>query len=183
MFILAIPVLHSSGAWIATAGGAYLAGTLSSTWIGSFILGNATLLSWLGLGSAVSVLGASGAFMTSAAVGVGVAAYAAAAAVVLAGAGLLYSSWAFLTMALGRGLEAVGLLGVAEFLGIAPVRTYFGLRIEQWIYVGISVLFAFLLFMLYRRTFGQLNVERVRGGLRPIGVFQLWRELRNFGRA
>jgi hypothetical protein len=49
--VIAIPVLHSSGAWIASTGAAgYIAGTLSSTWIGAFVLGNGTLLSSLGSG-------------------------------------------------------------------------------------------------------------------------------------
>ena len=50
---IAVPLIHSSGAWIAsTAAGGYLTGTLSSTWIGAFVLGNASLLSGLGLVSA-----------------------------------------------------------------------------------------------------------------------------------
>ena len=48
--LLAIPVLHSSGAWIAsTAAGGYLAGTLSSTWLGAFVLGNSAWLGSIGL--------------------------------------------------------------------------------------------------------------------------------------
>jgi len=60
---IAVPLLHSSGAWIAstTAGGPCVAGTLSSTWIGAFIAGNAGLLSGLGITSAVGVLAAMGA--------------------------------------------------------------------------------------------------------------------------
>ena len=59
LFAIAIPVLHSSGAWIAsTAAGGYVAGTLSSTWIGAFILGNSSLLSGLGLVSAAGTGGA-----------------------------------------------------------------------------------------------------------------------------
>jgi len=55
---LAIPVLHSSGGWIAATGGSYLAGTLSSTWIGAFVLGNVGILTKLGLISAASVYAA-----------------------------------------------------------------------------------------------------------------------------
>ena len=40
MVLLAIPVIHSSGAWIAASGGSYIAGTLASTWVGSFVAAN-----------------------------------------------------------------------------------------------------------------------------------------------
>ena len=42
--LLAVPVLHSSGAFIAYSGTGYLAGTLSSSWLGAFVLGNSGLL-------------------------------------------------------------------------------------------------------------------------------------------
>jgi hypothetical protein len=51
---VAIPVLHSSGGWIAATGGSYIAGTLSTTWIGAFVLGNAGFLAKIGLISAAS---------------------------------------------------------------------------------------------------------------------------------
>ncbi len=92
LIALAVPVLHSSGAWIAYAGSGYLAGTLSSSWVGAFILGNAGLLSSLGLISAAGVAGASGLLTT---IGTGAA------------------------LTLGKGLTAVGLGGVASWLGIA----------------------------------------------------------------
>ena len=60
LFAVAIPVLHSSGAWIAYAGSGYLAGTLSASWTGAFILGNAAWLSSLGIVSAASIAAASG---------------------------------------------------------------------------------------------------------------------------
>lgn len=42
--VLDIPVLHSSGAWIAsTAAGGYVDSTLSSTWLGAFLLKNRRL--------------------------------------------------------------------------------------------------------------------------------------------
>ena len=53
---LAIPVLHSSGAFIAYSGTGYLAGTLSSTWLGAFVMGNAGLLA----GSSALTAGAVG---------------------------------------------------------------------------------------------------------------------------
>lgn len=47
--VIAVPIIHSSGAWIAsTAAGGYVSGTLSSTWIGSFVLGNSGILGALG---------------------------------------------------------------------------------------------------------------------------------------
>lgn len=70
--------------------GGYVAGTLSSTWIGAFIAGNAAILSGLGITSAAGVLAAMGGGLSS------------------AGA------------ALGSGLSAIGLSGVAQSLGLAP---------------------------------------------------------------
>ncbi len=75
LLAVAIPVLHSSGAWIAsTAASGYIAGTLSSTWIGAFVLGNSGLLASLGLVSAAGVYGALGgltALASSTALGIG----------------------------------------------------------------------------------------------------------------
>lgn len=72
---LAIPVMHSSGAWIAsTPASIYIAGTLSSTWIGAFVLGNSTLLCSFGLVSAAGIFGAGSglaALSASAAAGIG----------------------------------------------------------------------------------------------------------------
>lgn len=45
--LIAIPVIHSSGAWIAANSTGYLAGTLSSTWIASFFLANTNFLAGL----------------------------------------------------------------------------------------------------------------------------------------
>jgi hypothetical protein len=64
--LLALPVIHSAGGWIASAGGSYIAGTLSSTWAGAFIAGNSGILTSLGLGAA----------------GIGAAAYSGAAGAV-----------------------------------------------------------------------------------------------------
>ena len=64
--LIAVPVLHSSGAWIAsTAAGGYLAATLSSTWVGAFIVGNAGILSSLGITSAAGVLAGMGGGLSS----------------------------------------------------------------------------------------------------------------------
>lgn len=41
---VALPVIHAAGGYIASAGGSYIAGTLSSTWIGAFVAGNTTLV-------------------------------------------------------------------------------------------------------------------------------------------
>ena len=51
---VAIPVLHSSGGWIAATGGTYIAGTLSTTWIGALVLGNVGFFTTIGLISAAS---------------------------------------------------------------------------------------------------------------------------------
>lgn len=77
--LLAIPVVHSAGGWIASAGGSYLAGTLSGSWAGAFIAGNSALLSGIGIGAsavgagAAAVVTGAGAAVTSAATSAGVA--------------------------------------------------------------------------------------------------------------
>jgi len=57
LLTLAIPVVHSSGAWIASSGGAYVAGTLSSSWVGAFVAGNLGFLSSAGFSSGASIVG------------------------------------------------------------------------------------------------------------------------------
>jgi hypothetical protein len=57
--LIAIPVIHSSGAFIASTATGYLAGTLSSTWLGAFVMGNAGLLAGA---SALTVSAIGGAF-------------------------------------------------------------------------------------------------------------------------
>ena len=55
---IAVPVIHSAGGWIAsTSAGGYLAGTLSTTWAGAFIAGNAGALAASGLAAATAVGG------------------------------------------------------------------------------------------------------------------------------
>lgn len=151
--VLAIPVLHSSGAWIAYAGTGYLAGTISSTWIGTFILGNASLLSGVGLISAAGVAGASGLLAT---IGTGAA------------------------LTLGKGLTAVGLGGVASWLGVAPVATFLGLTPVGWAIAGTATAGAGLLTILTRGVMRRLNEERAKGGLEPISARGIVREVREF---
>ena len=73
--LLALPVIHSAGGWIASAGGSYIAGTLSSTWAGAFIAGNSGILTTLGVGAAgigaATYSGAAGA-VTSAGTALGI---------------------------------------------------------------------------------------------------------------
>lgn len=149
-FALAIPVLHSSGAWIAsTAAGGYMAGTLSSTWIGALVLGNKALFSGIGLISAAGIFGAAGGIGASVAGGVGAT------------------------------LTAVGLGGVASYLGIAPVTTFLGLTPVGWAIAGAgTVLAATLGYYFTRKTMQRLNEERRNGGLEPITISQIIREVR-----
>jgi hypothetical protein len=142
-FAIAIPVLHSSGGWIAsTAASSYIAGTLSSTWVGAFILGNSGLLSSLGLVSAAGLFGATGSLAT------------------------LTSSAA---LSVGSALTAVGLGGVASALGIAPVATFLGLTPVGWAIVGTATtLVATLGYYFKRKTMCRVNEEREKGGLEPI---------------
>lgn len=157
LLAIAVPVLHSSGAWIAsTAASGYIAGTLSSTWIGAFVLGNSGLLGSLGLVSSAGIFGATGGLATlssSAVVGVGSA------------------------------LTAVGLGGVAKALGIAPAATFLGLTPVGWAIAGtvagtVAVLAATLGYHFKRKTMQRVNEEREKGGLGPITLAGIVREVR-----
>jgi hypothetical protein len=135
--LIAVPILHSSGAWIAsTAAGGYVAGTLSSTWIGAFIAGNAGILSGLGITSAAGVLAAMGGGLSS------------------------------VGAALGSGLSAIGLAGVAQSLGLAPA-TFLGLTVASWAMVGTGVAFVIGLIglIVMRKNLAKINQERAKGEL------------------
>lgn len=153
LFAIAIPVLHSSGAWIASTGAAgYIAGTLSSTWIGAFVLGNGTLLGSLGLVSAAGIFGATGSLAA------------------------LTSSAA---LSVGSALTAVGLGGVASSLGIAPVATFLGLTPVGWVVAGSTVVIASTLGLYFtRKTMRRINEEREKGGLEPISISQIVKQVR-----
>lgn len=153
LFAIAIPVLHSSGAWIAsTAASGYIVGTLSSTWIGAFVLGNSGLLSSLGLVSAAGIFGATGGLTT------------------------LASSAA---LSVGSALTAIGLGGVAEALGIAPVATFLGLTPVGWAIVGTATtLVATLGYYFTRKIMRRINEEREKGGLEHITLAEIVREIR-----
>ena len=144
---IAIPLLHSSGAWIAsTAAGGYIAGTLSTTWVGAFIAGNAGLLSALGITSAAGVYAALGGTLSSAGT------------------------------AVGTGLTAVGLSGLAQSLGLAPA-TFLGLTFASWAIVTSSVfifLASGLIYLFAHRKLEIINIERSKGGLEKT----TWRNIR-----
>jgi hypothetical protein len=152
-FAIAIPVIHSSGGWIAsTAASGYLVGTLSSTWIGAFVLGNSGLLGSLGLVSAAGIFGATGSLAT------------------------LSSSVA---LSVGSGLTAIGLGGVANALGIAPVATFLGLTPVGWaITVTATALVATLGYYFTNKTMCRVNEERKKGGLQPITLVEIVKEVR-----
>lgn len=148
--ILAIPVIHSSGAWIAsTAASGYVASTLSASWIGAFIAGNAGILSTLGITSAAGVYAAVGGTLTT------------------AGA------------ALGTGLSAVGLGGLAQSLGLAPV-TFLGLTIVGWAVAGIAVFSSLLLLIFSRKKLNEINEARKEGGLSAITWRLILQEAREY---
>ena len=153
---IAVPVLHSSGAWIAsTAASGYIAGTLSSTWIGAFVLGNSGLLGSLGLVSAAGIFGATGGLAT------------------------LSSS---ATLGVGSALTAVGLGGVAKGLGIAPAATFLGLTPVGWAIAGtvagtVTILAATLGYYFTVKTMHRVNEERAKGGLGPIKLTEIVREV------
>jgi len=150
---IAVPVIHSSGAWIAsTAASGYIASTLSSTWIGAFVLGNSTLLGSLGLVSAAGIFGATG----------GLAALSSSAAI-----------------GVGSALTAIGLGGVANTLGIAPVATFLGLTPGGWAIAGTAAtVVATLGYYFTRKTMHRINEEREKGGLEPITLTEIFREVR-----
>ena len=155
LFVVAVPVLHSSGAWIAsTAATGYLAGTLSSTWIGSFVLGNSSLLSSLGLVSGAGIFGASG----------GLAALTSGA-----------------SLGIGSALSAVGLGGVASALGIAPVATFLGLTPVGWAVTGTAgTVISVLGYYFVRKIMRQLNREREKGGLEALTLIEIVEEVERF---
>lgn len=153
LIAITIPVLHSSGAWIAsTAAGGYVAATLSPTWIGAFVLGNKTLLASVGLVSAAGIFGAGGGFTALA-----------------SGA----------TAGLGAGLVSVGLGGVANALGIAPVTTFLGLTPMGWVITGTAAtVIATAGYFFTRKTMRRMNEERAKGGLEPITIVQIIKEVK-----
>ncbi|MEH6628760.1 MAG: hypothetical protein V7739_20150 [Motiliproteus sp.] len=141
---IAVPILHSSGAWIAsTAAGGYVAGTLSGTWVGAFIAGNAGILSGLGITSAAGILAAVGGGLSS------------------------------VGAAMGTGLSAVGLVGVAQSLGLAPA-TFLGLTVAGWTMVAGSVVAAGAAYFFSRKKLEEINQERAKGEL----VAVTWKEIR-----
>lgn len=142
--LLAVPVIHSSGVWIAsTAASGYLAGTLSTTWLGAFVLGNGSLLSGLGLVSAAGITGASI-------------------------AGGLSAAGTAVTATTGTVLTAIGLGGLASKLGVTSVATFLGVTPIGWAVIGsVSTLFGSYAFLKMRGGIKLINEERVKGGLEP----------------
>lgn len=150
---IAIPLLHSSGAWIAsTAAGGYIAGTLSATWIGAFVAGNAGLLSALGITSAAGVYAALGGSLSSAGT------------------------------AIGGGLTAVGLSGLAQSIGLAPA-TFLGLTFISWAAVASAILIfssSGLIYFVARRKLQLINVERRKGDLPDTTWREILKETQNY---
>ena len=151
--LLAIPVLHSSGAWIAYAGCGYLGGTLSSSWVGAFILGNSTALAGLGLVSGAGIASASGA---------------------LAGFGISTAT------GLSAALTSLGFAGAASWVGVAPATTFLGLTAAGWTLASGAAVVAGLAAVFSRRLMAKINFERAKGGLKAISVQQIYLEVRQF---
>lgn len=148
--LIAVPLLHSSGAWIAsTTAGGYVAGTLSSTWIGAFIAGNAGILSALGITSAAGVLAAMGGGLSS------------------------------VGAALGSGLSAIGLAGIAQSLGLAPA-TFLGLTVASWAMVASSVVLVGAGYFFARKKLEEINQERAKGGLKDVTWSEIVAEARSY---
>ena len=151
--VIAVPLLHSSGAWIAsTAAGGYVAGTLSSTWVGAFVAGNAGILSGIGITSAAGVYAAFGGALSSAGT------------------------------ALGSGLTAIGLSGLAQSLGLAPA-TFLGLTFVSWAAVASAVLLisgSGFIYYIGRNKLQLINAERRKGGLSEVSWLEIVEEVRNY---
>lgn len=155
--VIAIPILHSSGAWIAsTAASGYIAGTLSSSWIGAFVLGNSGVLSSIGLVSAGGILTAAGGGVAS----------------VFGAAGSLA----------GSALTSIGLGSVASSVGLAPA-TFLGLTPVGWAVTGIAIAgTATLGYFVSNSIMAKINEERVAGGLPEITFWELYDEIKKFER-
>lgn len=151
--VIAIPLIHSSGAWIAsTAAGGYIAGTLSTTWIGAFVAGNAGILSGLGITSAAGVYAALGGTLSSAGT------------------------------AVGGGLTAVGLSGLAQSLGPLPA-TYLGLTFVSWAIAASVILIlsgSGLIYYVARKKLNLINVERRKGGVHNTTWREIIKEAQNY---
>ena len=155
--LLAIPVVHSAGGWIASAGGSYIGGTLASTWAGSFVLGNSALLSGIGLGSLAT---GAAAFASGAGAAVSAGAAVAGSAATSAGVALGIVTPTFL------GLTPVGwaITGAALLAG--------GSAFAIWRYRNRDTV------SLLEQNLPEINIERERGGLEPLNsVADLIREL------
>jgi len=154
--LIAIPVLHSSGAWIAsTAASGYIAGTLSGTWVGAFILGNAGWLSSLGLVTAAGWFGATGAI-----------------------AGMAATTGAVT----GSALSAIGLGGFAQSIGLLPA-TFLGLTPVGWAIAGTATTtVGGVIYFQLRRALKRINIERAKGDLGPISVAGIWQEVKRHER-
>ncbi len=151
--LIAIPVLHSSGVWIAsTSAAGYMASTLSTTWVGAFIAGNVGLLSGLGITSAAGAFAALGGTLSSAGT------------------------------AVGAGLTAVGLSGLAQSLGLAPA-TFLGLTFLTWTAVtSVLLIFSssFFIYFFAREKLKLINSERNKGGLPNITWHEILKEVKNY---
>ncbi|MCE2516607.1 MAG: hypothetical protein J4F41_01975 [Alphaproteobacteria bacterium] len=148
---IAIPVLHSSGGWIASAAGSYIAGTLSSTWIGAFVAGNASIVAITGGGGIILGMGA------------------------LVSTGTAWLGAALTSVGLGGLAIWLGLVPVTYF----GLTSGAWILIGAVIFVVLLILFllrkfrfCFFKFSLKRRI-DEINLERVKGGLAPITVNEL----------
>ena len=153
LITIAIPLAHSSGGWIAHAGGAYVSGTLSSTWIATFVLGNAGLLSKLG-------------FVTKATSSI-IGTIAVKSGTSLGGI--------MTTVGLGGLAESLGLVP-ATFLGLtAPAWGVVGVSV-----LGVGSLSVGVFAFYIKKELNTINEERRKGGLEGISIRSLLKEIKTF---
>ena len=82
-------------------------------------------------------------------------------------------------LSVGSALTAVGLGGLASSLVIAPAATFLGLTAVGWAVAGTTVLIASTLgFYVTRKTMRRINEERKKGGLAPITIPQIVKDVR-----
>jgi uncharacterized protein (DUF697 family) len=82
-------------------------------------------------------------------------------------------------ISLGSTLTSVGLGGVANTLGVAPVATFLGLTPIGWAVAGTTAAaFVTLGYYFTSRTMRRINVEREKGGLPPIKIAEIVKEIR-----
>jgi len=81
--------------------------------------------------------------------------------------------------ALGSGLSAIGLTGVAQSFGLAPA-TFLGLTAASWAMAAASVAAVGVGYFFTRKTLLEINQERFKGGLAAVTWAEIIAEARDY---